>query len=267
MIKFFRRIRFDLMEKNKTSKYFKYAIGEIVLVVVGILLALQINNWNETKKLEKLKVVYIDKLIKDLKADIINSNNNKAETAALAQHGKFIIETITKNKPIIDKNVFIMKLQQTGRVNFPNLANNTFLDLQTSGNLKLFKNDDLVEALRSYYKSDVDFWREAYISRTAEGLLPKVVEIIPFDVQEKIMNNEIERHKTNTIYDIENPEDLNLSEEQFEDILQKLKTRDDLNFHLKNSTRAHMLQIRYDMDMIKNAMALINLLEETKVDD
>ncbi|WP_430468012.1 DUF6090 family protein [Winogradskyella ouciana] len=50
MIKFFRRIRYKLMEQNKTSKYFKYAIGEIVLVVIGILIALSINNWNEKQK-------------------------------------------------------------------------------------------------------------------------------------------------------------------------------------------------------------------------
>ncbi len=50
MIKFFRHIRKDLMETGKTSKYFKYAIGEIVLVVIGILIALQINNWNENRK-------------------------------------------------------------------------------------------------------------------------------------------------------------------------------------------------------------------------
>ena len=49
MIKFFRKIRYDLMEKNKTGKYFKYAIGEIVLVVIGILIALSINNWNTTR--------------------------------------------------------------------------------------------------------------------------------------------------------------------------------------------------------------------------
>jgi len=51
MIKFFRKIRYDLMDKNKTGKYLKYAIGEIILVVIGILIALQINNWNE-KRLE-----------------------------------------------------------------------------------------------------------------------------------------------------------------------------------------------------------------------
>ena len=50
MIKFFRKIRYNLIEKNKTGKYFKYAIGEIILVVIGILIALSINNLNEEKK-------------------------------------------------------------------------------------------------------------------------------------------------------------------------------------------------------------------------
>ncbi len=53
MIKFFRKIRYDLMEKNKTGKYLKYAIGEIILVVIGILIALSINNWNTNKANEK----------------------------------------------------------------------------------------------------------------------------------------------------------------------------------------------------------------------
>ena len=49
MIKFFRKIRYDLMEKNKTGKYLKYAIGEIILVMIGILLAMQVNNWNQVR--------------------------------------------------------------------------------------------------------------------------------------------------------------------------------------------------------------------------
>jgi hypothetical protein len=47
MIKFFRHIRRSLLEQNKMGKYFKYAIGEILLVVIGILIALSINNWND----------------------------------------------------------------------------------------------------------------------------------------------------------------------------------------------------------------------------
>ena len=49
MIKFFRKIRQNLITENKTGKYFKYAIGEILLVVIGILIAIQLNNLNETK--------------------------------------------------------------------------------------------------------------------------------------------------------------------------------------------------------------------------
>jgi len=49
MIKFFRKIRYDLMEQNKTGKYSKYAIGEILLVVIGILIALSINNWKQSR--------------------------------------------------------------------------------------------------------------------------------------------------------------------------------------------------------------------------
>ena len=62
MIKFFRKIRQNLIIENKTSKYFKYAIGEIILVVIGILIALQINNWNEnrnkTDEIESLMQVF-----------------------------------------------------------------------------------------------------------------------------------------------------------------------------------------------------------------
>ena len=62
MIKFFRQIRYKLMSENKTSKYFKYAIGEIVLVVVGILIALWINNWNENRKAKSNEKVLLEKL-------------------------------------------------------------------------------------------------------------------------------------------------------------------------------------------------------------
>ena len=73
MIKLFRKIRYELMEQNKTGKYIKYAIGEIVLVVIGILIALSINNWNENRKENKyLNQVYVQ-LQKDLQADTLMS--------------------------------------------------------------------------------------------------------------------------------------------------------------------------------------------------
>tara|TARA_R110002051_G_scaffold4683_4_gene25997 strand:- start:31782 stop:32483 length:702 start_codon:yes stop_codon:yes gene_type:complete len=69
MIKFFRKIRQNLLSEGKTSKYLKYAIGEIVLVVIGILLALQINNWNEERKQTILENEFITSVNNDLKQD------------------------------------------------------------------------------------------------------------------------------------------------------------------------------------------------------
>lgn len=56
MIKIFNKIRKQLLDENKTGRYFKYAIGEIVLVMIGILLALQVNNWNQSRQLQKEEV-------------------------------------------------------------------------------------------------------------------------------------------------------------------------------------------------------------------
>ena len=69
MIKFFRRIRYDLMEKNKTGKYLKYAIGEIVLVVIGILIALSINNWNEKNQTLTEMESNFQNLIEDIESN------------------------------------------------------------------------------------------------------------------------------------------------------------------------------------------------------
>ena len=71
MIKFFRKIRYDLMEKNKTGKYLKYAIGEIVLVVIGILLALQVNNWNQERELKKEELKVMKSLHKEFSQNLV----------------------------------------------------------------------------------------------------------------------------------------------------------------------------------------------------
>ena len=75
MTKFFRKIRHDLMERNEIGKYLKYAIGEIILVVIGILIALYINNWNEiNKSKDQLNNIY-RKVELNLKTDLSNIND------------------------------------------------------------------------------------------------------------------------------------------------------------------------------------------------
>ena len=69
MMKIFRKIRFDILKNSKTNKYLKYAIGEIVLVVIGILIALQINLWNEDRKSHDILTTNLKGVLQELKAD------------------------------------------------------------------------------------------------------------------------------------------------------------------------------------------------------
>ena len=71
MIKFFRKIRQETLTENKFGKYLAYAIGEIVLVVIAILIALAINNWNESKKEKVLE----KKVLIELKKSLENNYN------------------------------------------------------------------------------------------------------------------------------------------------------------------------------------------------
>jgi hypothetical protein len=66
---FFRHFRQRMLKENRVSRYFLYAIGEIVLVVIGILIALQINNWNEGRKLAKVETALLEQLLEDAVAD------------------------------------------------------------------------------------------------------------------------------------------------------------------------------------------------------
>jgi len=75
MIKFFRKIRQRLLTENKFSKYLLYAIGEIILVVIGILIALQINNWNEVRKTEQRLNNFLTEIQNDLSDDILKAND------------------------------------------------------------------------------------------------------------------------------------------------------------------------------------------------
>ena len=74
MIKFFRKTRQNLLMENKTGKYFKYAIGEIILVVIGILIALSINNWNELKKQRNEAQTFIKRLSEEVGQNIEVTN-------------------------------------------------------------------------------------------------------------------------------------------------------------------------------------------------
>ncbi|MEZ2414515.1 DUF6090 family protein [Muriicola sp. E247] len=144
------------MEKNKTGKYLKYAIGEIVLVVIGILIALQINNWNENRKSEVKKQDYYVQLLDDLNSDIISTQNTIEEfsnhqekyydyTSSYDNEGLTPVkayEQISKlslisNPPIFNTNT-IESLQNSGDIGLiPPYIRNKLMNLRSLQNLTL----------------------------------------------------------------------------------------------------------------------------------
>ncbi len=102
MIKFFRQIRQNLLMENKVGKYIKYAIGEIILVVIGILIALQINNWNQDRKDRAIEIQLLKNLRNSLVSDIQNQiepiiNQTELDLANIADIKKFLNQSPTYN--------------------------------------------------------------------------------------------------------------------------------------------------------------------------
>jgi hypothetical protein len=134
MIKFFRKIRQNLLMENKTSKYFKYAIGEIILVVIGILIALQINNWNQKRINENNIVSILKEVQNDLKEDILKSKElfayykDRDSIIQLAINNKLTREDYLGNKKYyyinVAMNAFHLKIHSNGYQNFSDNLDN-----------------------------------------------------------------------------------------------------------------------------------------------
>ena len=143
MIKFFRQIRQNLIMENKTSKYLKYAIGEIVLVVIGILIALQINNWNQ----DRLASLEEHNIYKNLNTEF---KTNKAliqkdidQNNIGMSAGKDLIALIGADENILkSKNTdsLIFQFFESGGVNF---SESTVLEIIQSGKMQYIKNDNI----------------------------------------------------------------------------------------------------------------------------
>jgi len=136
MITFFRKIRKKMLSENKVTKYLLYAIGEIALVVIGILIALSIKNWNEAKKSEIKSKSYKEKLISDLIKDTLNIETQ----IGLAKDYRKTIQDYYKFFELGNKSIRVL-LDSSLKVPIPLYRylpiNFTFLEMQSSGNLEL----------------------------------------------------------------------------------------------------------------------------------
>jgi hypothetical protein len=158
------------LEKNKTGKYFKYAIGEIILVVIGILIALQINTWNENRKLNVTTIEYVENLKSDIVQDTIGLND-------LIRTGKNHIKEIENFKAYLLQSNDSLSKKIDSSLNlivgfyryFP--VNQTYLDMQSSGSSKLLSQNQR-NVLNSLIKQQnrINKANETYINWAIEEI-------------------------------------------------------------------------------------------------
>jgi len=160
MIKFFSHIRQRMINENRITKYLLYAIGEIFLVVIGILIALQVNSWNQGRKDSELVRIRLSELVQDLELDRshfkyhldLASEENHRIDSILALLGAETADQDVLMGMIRQGSGFTMRKPwvMIATTESPQLHDKTFLSIQYSGQLALFDNE-LQQSIGSFY--------------------------------------------------------------------------------------------------------------------
>jgi hypothetical protein len=158
MIPFFRKIRKKMADDNRPLKpawpagrYLRYAIGEIILVVVGILIALQVNNWNQSKKLKETEIKLLQELNKDLletKADLLSDIKKAHRELKLTDS---IYKSITQNK--MGKSILPVKISMAFLYDRSDLypKKSAYESLRAYG-INLVSNDSLRKNITDFFE-------------------------------------------------------------------------------------------------------------------
>lgn len=156
MIKFFRKIRQRLVAENRFSKYLLYAIGEIILVVIGILIALQINNWNQQRTEDKKEI----ELLLDLKDEF--KNNLTAIEESIGINNKVTkscidLTNIIRSNLLVEKSNTVDELLiAIGNFNSFDAKTGVSSEIVNSGKLSILKNEALRLQLNNWLTIIVD---------------------------------------------------------------------------------------------------------------
>jgi len=176
MIKLFRNIRQKLLAEGKTTNYLKYAIGEIVLVVIGILIALSINNWNEARKNHIEEIALLNQLKSEFKSNLkqldekIAIRNEMITASFNLLH--YMDNPAQQNTDSVIKYMVPIMLVPT----FDPVIN----DIMSSGRIALLKNAKLKELLSRWTSEIVQVTEEEVSWRVyKQNSLPRISKLIP----------------------------------------------------------------------------------------
>lgn len=173
MLRFFRHIRQNLLQQGKVSRYLGYAVGEIMLIVVGILIALEINDWNEQRKerIEERQVLRqisaeMELCLEDIEFWMPKFEQKKSDLNEVLR--------VVRGGAIEDTAKFLETVAESADVAFnqPKLPNTTFEEFASSGKLGLIQNVGLRNQIRELYHQFENTWTSIDARR---GDYPKIL--------------------------------------------------------------------------------------------
>ena len=176
MIKFFRNIRQKLLSEGKTGKYLKYAIGEIILVVIGILIALQINNWNNGRIEANREQTILRNLRSDFNDNIAELNRIYNGTEASYRSSVRLLEIIKADDPINPEEIEVLLNSMVNGFYSLDLHSASIDELINSGSLSIIKDVKLREHLSSwsFVEADSEDDIEIYYDYLFNFLIPSL---------------------------------------------------------------------------------------------
>ena len=153
MLRFFRQIRQRLLTENRFSKYLLYAVGEILLVVIGILIALQIDNWNEYRQERADELKFLSRLREDLKVDNayfkrrINDANRYIDACIVFRDKLF-----EKQQSMEEAKSLWDIFRQFNESEMLTIQNSTYSEMLNTGKLELITDPVLKSLVIEYYR-------------------------------------------------------------------------------------------------------------------
>ena len=256
MIKFFRKIRQNLLNEGKTTRYFKYAIGEIVLVVIGILIALTINNWNQEQSNNKNQIKYLKSIVFDLEKQLGYIDYQlKEEEDNLSDIEKLLSHYNENNGFELNETTLNYFGSVFGRTTYV-VSRATYTELVSTGDIRLISNKKTRNAIVVYYQ---DMQRRELVLQNNNNVTDLVIKPIIFQNIGLKPKNFI---KTQTTHSISLPSQL---EQTNINLLDKTRLFEVINI-TKSKWLGTLLAINWLKEDKKSTLNLIAVLnDELKV--
>jgi hypothetical protein len=248
MIKFFRSFRKNLLAENRTGKYLKYAIGEIVLVVIGILIALQINTWSIEQDNHKMEKTYLQALLFEVNDDLQFYSNVVDTLSTQQKSAEHILYFLEQPEADIKDSLYFLQA-------FRNCADGENLtrtavswnELQSTGRLSLIRNKELTRQLFEYY----DFLDQF------------AFDFNKFPMEERYMVRKLEHDAFNTAEHKEFFQNMRQEKIPRKTVYNNIRNNQDILAHVKSVMISAMVQRKTAL----NALDRANKLHETIVQE